>query len=169
MTKEQQRILLDLEEAHMGLEQAKAREAEAAIEHEQMNGLKERGVVTGQELRQSHEKYERAKEERQRATLALQRTLLNSLGDATPPDSGQWPKIRHRRATRSGYGSPCVTTPISHLAQMVDRARRGYDIGGLNQDATSLLQVNNIFVSILANGVLVGQPLRDAHSGVSPR
>ena len=157
LTKEQQRILLDLEEAHMGLEQAKAREVEAAIEHEQMSGLKERGVVTGQELRQSHEKYERAKEERQRATLALQRTLLNSLGDATHLTvvNGQkygteGNKVRVRLTLRNDSDL--------HLAQMVDRARRGYDIGGFDQDATSLLQVNNIFVSILANGVLVGQP-----------
>ena len=36
LTKEQQRILLDLQEAHLILEQAKAREGEVEIEHEQM-------------------------------------------------------------------------------------------------------------------------------------
>ena len=45
-----------------------------------------------------------------------------------------------------------------HLAQMVDRARHLYDINGLDQDAASLLQVNNIFVTILADNVMVGQP-----------
>ena len=83
LTKEQQRILLDFQEAHLILEQAKAREAEVEIEHEQMIGLKERGVVTGQELRMARERFERARQERQRADLNLQRAFLNSLADAT--------------------------------------------------------------------------------------
>ena len=157
LTKEQQRILLDLEEAHLTLEQAKAREAEIEIEYEQMTGLKERGVVTGQELSSARERYERTRQERQRADLNLQRTFLNSLGDATHLTvvNGQkygveGDKVRVRLTLRNDSDLD--------LAQMVDRARRRYDINGLDQDAASLLQVNNIFVVILADQVRVGQP-----------
>ena len=83
LTKEQQRILLDLQEAHLILEQAKAHEAEVEIEYEQMIGLQERGVITGQELSTARERYERTREERQRADLNLQRAFLHSLSDAT--------------------------------------------------------------------------------------
>ncbi|MCY3788308.1 MAG: hypothetical protein OXH63_05915, partial [Gemmatimonadetes bacterium] len=157
LTKEQQRILLDLQEAHLILEQAKAREAEAKIEHDQMIGLKERGVVTGQELRTVREDYERAREERQRAELNLQRAFLNSLADATHLTvvNGQkygveGDKVRVRLTLRNDSDL--------NLAQMVDRARRRYEINGLDQDAASLLQVSNIFVTILADNVMVGQP-----------
>ena len=157
LTKEQQRILLDLQEAHLILEQAKAREAEVEIEHEQMIGLKERGVVTGQELRIARERFERARQERQRADLNLQRAFLNSLADATHLTvvNGQkygveGDKVRVRLTLRNDSDL--------HLAQMVDQARRLYDINGLDQDAASLLQVNNIFVTILADNVMVGQP-----------
>ena len=157
LTKEQQRILLDFQEAHLILEQAKAREAEITIEHEQMIGLKERGVVTGQELRMARERYERARQERQRADLNLQRAFLNSLADATHLTvvNGQkygveGDKVRVRLTLRNDSDL--------NLAQMVDHARRRYEINGLDQDAASLLQVNNIFVTILAANVMVGQP-----------
>ena len=157
LTKEQQRILLDLEEAHLILEQAKAREAEVEIEYEQMIGLKERGVITGQELRSVREDYERAREERQRADLNLQRALLNSLADATHLTvvNGQkygveGDKVRVRLTLRNDSDL--------RLAKMVDQARRRYAINGLDQDAASLLQVNNIFATILADNVMVGQP-----------
>ena len=157
LTKEQQRILLDLQEAHLILEQAKAREAEIEIEHEQMIGLQERGVVTGQELRIAREGYERARQERQRAELNLQRAFLHSLSDATHLTvvNGQkygveGDKVRVRLTLRNDSDL--------HLAQMVDHSRRRYEINGLDQDAASLLQVNNIFVTILADRVMVGQP-----------
>ncbi len=157
LTKEQQRILLDLKEAHLTLEQAKARESEVEIEHDQMIGLKERGVVTGQELRMAREDYERAREERQRAELNLQRAFLHSLSDATHLTvvNGQkygveGDKVRVRLTLRNDSDL--------NLAQMVDHSRRRYEINGLDQDAASLLQVNNIFVTILADRVMVGQP-----------
>ena len=157
LTKEQQRILLDLEEAHLTRQQAQAHEAEIAIEHEQMIGLKERGVVTGQELRRARERFERAGQMRQQADLNLQRAFLNSLSDATHLTvvNGQkygveGDKVRVRLTLRNDSDL--------HLAQMVDRARRRYAINGVDQDAASLLQVNNIFVTILADRVMVGQP-----------
>jgi hypothetical protein len=157
LTKEQQRILLDLEEAHLMLEQTKAREAEVEIEYEQMIGLKERGVITGQELRIARERFERARQERQRADLSLQRAFLHSLADATHLTvvNGQkygveGDKVRVRLTLRNDSDL--------HLAQMVDQARRRYEINGLDQDAASLLQVNNIFATILADHVMVGQP-----------
>ena len=122
-----------------------------------MIGLKERGVVTGQELRMARERYERAREERQRADLNLQRAFLNSLADATHLTvvNGQkygveGDKVRVRLTLRNDSDL--------NLAQMVDHARRRYEINGLDQDAASLLQVNNIFVTILADNVMVGQP-----------
>ena len=168
LTKEQQRILLDFQEAHLILEQAKAREAEITIEHEQMIGLKERGVVTGQELRMARERYERAREERQRADLNLQRAFLNSLADATHLTvvNGQkygveGDKVRVRLTLRNDSDL--------NLAQMVDHARRRYEINGLDQDAASLLQVNNIFVTILADHVMVGQPYQVHIPGAGSR
>ena len=157
LTKEQQRILLDLEEAHLIREQAKAHEAEITIEHEQMIGLQERGVVTGQELRIARQRYERALEERQRAELNLQRAFLNSLADAT--------HLTVVNGQKYGVGNDKVRVKITlrndsdlQLAQMVDRVRRRYDIKGLDQDAESLLQVDNIFIIFLDDNIMIGQP-----------
>ena len=157
LTKEHQRILLDLEEAHLIREQAKAHEAEISIEHEQMIGLQERGVITGQELRIARQRYERAVEERQRAELNLQRAFLSSLSDAT--------HLTIVKGQKYGVEDDKVRVRVTlrndsdlHLAQMVDRARRRYDIKGLDQDAASLLEVDNIFVIFLSNNVMVGQP-----------
>ena len=157
LTKEHQRILLNLEEAHLVREQAKAHEAEITIEHEQMIGLQERGVITGQELRIARQRYERAVEERQRAELNLQRAVLNSLSDAT--------HLTIVKGQKYGVEDDKVRIRITlrndsdlHLAQMVDRARQRYDIKGLEQDAATLLEVDNIFVIFLSDNVMVGQP-----------
>ena len=157
LTKEQQHILLDLQEAHLILEQAKAHEAEIEIEHEQMTGLQERGVVTGQELRIAREGYERARQERQRAELNLQRTFLNSLGDAT--------HLTVVNAQKYGVKDDEVHVRLTlrndsdlHLAQMVNQARQRYDIKSLDEDIASLLQINNIFVVFRADNVMVSKP-----------
>ena len=157
LTKEQRRILLDLEESHLKLRHAEAREAEASIEYEQMTGLQERGVVTGQELRFSREKYERSMERRASAELDLQRTLLGSLSDAThiSVESGQKfgtadGKVRVRIVVRNHSDF--------ELAQVVETAWQKFMSEGLSQDIASLLGVTNIFVAILSDGVLVGNP-----------
>lgn len=157
MTKEERQMLLSLERAEVRLAQAKSQLEEGYNEWKQMIDLKERGIVTGDELNQSRRKYESALVEYKNADIELEQTLLGFLGDATYISVIEGQKYKTGADT---YVARVVLKNTSNirLARLVERALATHRRREAKQGVEALLTIDNIFVSIMWNGILIGIP-----------
>ena len=157
ITKEERQMLLSLERAEVRLAQAGSYLKERYNEWQQMIDLKERGIVTGDELNQSRRKYESALVEYKNADIELEQTLLGFLGDATYISVIEGQKYKIGSDT---YVARIVLKNTSNirLARLVERALAAHRENETQQDVEALLTIDNIFVSIMWNGVLIGIP-----------
>lgn len=158
-------MLLDLRGAKVSLDQAETQFRKEDKEYKQMVDLEARGIVTGDELARAKQERDNAEVSYKNAQIYLERTLLSFLQNASNISIVQGQK----------YGSPdgkrmvrivLRNTSDIKLAIIVEKVwerLRGEGAlralsGGAVQDVKTLLNIDNIFVSILWGGVYVGNP-----------
>lgn len=157
MTKEERAMILDLERKNVSLEKSKTQFDKERDNYKQMNDLLTRGIVTGDELTQAREDYENAEFNYRNAQIALEQELLTILEGTTHISVVQGQRYR----TRDGvYKSRIVlkNTSNAKLASIVEQAWAKYRKESAPKDVKTLLNIDHIFVSILYNGILIGNP-----------
>jgi len=157
MTKEERMMLLELQKADVALKQAESQRNQKKSEYEQMIELKKRGVITGDELNRAREEYERAEMLYKNAQISLEETLLNFLKDATHISVVRGEKYRNSEG-RNIARIVIKNTSDVKLASMVEEAWKNYRKDVSLPDVKALLNVENIFISIIWHGVMVGSP-----------
>ncbi len=157
MTKEERIMLLELQKADVALRQAESQRNQKKSEYEQMIDLKKRGVVTGDELNSAREEYEEAEAQYKNAQISLEETLLNFLKDATHISVVRGEKYKSRDDRRIARIVIKNSSDV-RLASMVEEAWKNYRKDISLPDVRALLNIENIFTSIIWNGVMVGRP-----------
>ncbi|RKY70297.1 MAG: hypothetical protein DRQ24_09510, partial [Candidatus Latescibacterota bacterium] len=151
MTKEERAMQLQLEKAELALEQAKSNFEKQKQRYEEMKRLKEQGIITGDELNSAREAYENAKVALKNAQISLDQTVLGFVEEATHISIVRAQKYRARDGSRR------VRLVLKNTSN-VKAASAAYKDVLSPQQVRSLVTIENIFVSILKDGVLVGDP-----------
>ncbi|MCD6170129.1 MAG: hypothetical protein J7J76_06255 [Candidatus Latescibacteria bacterium] len=151
MTKEERAMQLQLEKAELALEQAKSNFEKRKQRYEEMKRLKEQGIITGDELNSAREAYENAKVALKNAQISLDQTVLGFVEEATHISIVRAQKYRARDGSRR------VRLVLKNTSN-VKAASAAYKDVLSSQQVRSLVGIENIFVSILKDGVLVGDP-----------
>ena len=157
MTKEERAMILDLERKKVSLDQSRTRLDKERDNYAQMKDLMSRGIVTGDELTKAKEDYENAEFNYRNAQISLEQELLTILEGTTHISVVQGQRYR----TRDGvYKTRIVLKNICNLklASIVEEAWIKYRKESAPKDVKTLLNIDNIFVSILYNGILIGNP-----------
>ncbi len=151
ITKEERAMQLQLEKAELALEQARSNFEKQKQRYEEMKKLKEQGIITGDELNSARETYENAKVALKNAQISLDQTVLGFVEEATHISIVRAQKYRARDGSRR------VRLALKNTSN-VKAASAAYKDVLSPQQVRSLVGIENIFVSILKDGVLVGDP-----------
>ena len=151
MTKEERAMQLELERAELIRDQARSNFEKQKQKYEEMKLLKERGIITGDELNSAREAYETAKVDLKQAEINLDQTILGFVEDATHVSIVQAQKYKTREGARR------VRLTLKNTSN-VKAASAAYKDVLSRDEVRSLVKIENIFVSILKDGVLVGDP-----------
>ncbi|RKY57320.1 MAG: hypothetical protein DRP94_09185 [Candidatus Latescibacterota bacterium] len=151
MTKREKAMRLQLERAELVLEQAKSEYEKQRQRYEEMKELKARGIITGDELNSAREAYERAKVALKEAQINLEQTVLGFVEEATHISIIRAQKYRAEDGTRR------VRLTLKNTSD-VKAASAAYKDVLSPQEVRALVGIENIFVSILKDGVLIGDP-----------
>jgi len=149
MTKREKAMRLQLERAELVLEQAKSEYEKQRQRYEEMKELKARGIITGDELNSAREAYERAKVALKEAQINLEQTVLGFVEEATHISIIRAQKYRAEDGTRR------VRLTLKNTSD-VKAASAAYRDVLSPQEVRALVGIENIFVSILKDGVLIG-------------
>jgi len=150
LTREQQLSKLRLDEKLRQLEEREAILATQREELETTRELFEQGFLALQTYRQTENNYQEAELQKARAEIQLEETKLELLKNATRL------VVREARKYKSADGKSMVDLVLQNASDVRDALV--VDSLLTEDEVRSLLKVENIFVSLMRGGPVVGEP-----------
>ena len=149
-TKEERLNLLELREAELTRDQAKAQRDRLQAEYDAAKELFDEGVYSLKELNDAETKYLQARLGYEKAEIDLERTKLNFLKDATHISIAEAKQYR----TLDGKRMVEITLKNSSSVAQAMALREEFS----EEQISALLSIQDIIVSIIKGGSIVGEP-----------